>query len=127
VGVEGSSKVLSKELAPLGIIDTIVELGGFRTDFVGSSTAIHEGRPEYDSTVGKTARFQRDFNGKQPGHPAKAASAILHAVSLTDPPLRLILGCDAFGFIEQIDLAKLESDRKWRDLSLSTGFPKTIS
>ena len=121
-GVEGFSEVLSKEVGPLGVAVTIIEPGGFRTDFAGSSTTIFEGRPEYDATVGKTARFQRDFNGKQPGDPAKAASAILQLVSLANPPLRLILGSDAFRAIEQNDLAKLESDRKWRDLSISTDF-----
>jgi NAD(P)-dependent dehydrogenase (short-subunit alcohol dehydrogenase family) len=124
-GVEGFSEVLSKEVSPLGIKVTIVEPGGFRTDFAGSSTNIREGRPEYDSTVGKTARFQRDFNGKQPGDPARAASAILHVVGLADPPLRLILGSDAFGIIEQNDIAKLESDKKWRELSLSTDFSES--
>ena len=121
-GVEGFSEVLSKEVGPLGVAVTIIEPGGFRTDFAGLSTTICEGRPEYDATVGKTARFQRDFNGKQPGDPAKAASAILQLVSLANPPLRLILGSDAFRAIEQNDLAKLESDRKWRDLSISTDF-----
>jgi NAD(P)-dependent dehydrogenase (short-subunit alcohol dehydrogenase family) len=121
-GVEGFSEVLAKEVGPLGIKVTIIEPGGFRTDFAGSSTTIYEGRPEYDATVGKTARFQRDFNGKQPGDPARAASAVLQVVSLPDPPLRLILGTDAFGAIEQNDIAKLEAGRKWRDLSVSTDF-----
>jgi NAD(P)-dependent dehydrogenase (short-subunit alcohol dehydrogenase family) len=119
-GVEGFSEVLSKEVGPFGVKVTIIEPGGFRTDFAGSSTAIREGRPEYDSTVGKTARFQRDYNGKQPGDPAKAAAAVLHIASLNDPPLRLLLGSDAVHFVEQNDLAKMESDRKWKDLSVST-------
>ena len=121
-GVEGFSEVLAKEVGPLGVQVTIIEPGGFRTDFAGSSTAIHEGRSEYDATVGKTARFQRDFNGKQPGDPVRAAAAILHVASLAEPPLRLILGSDAFRAIESNDLAKLESDQKWRDLSSSTDF-----
>ena len=121
-GVEGFSEVLSKEVGPLGVKVTIIEPGGFRTDFAGSSTAIREGRPEYDATVGKTARFQRDFNGKQPGDPAKAAPAVLHITSIDDPPLRLILGSDAFQAIEQNDLAKLASDRQWKELSISTDF-----
>jgi NAD(P)-dependent dehydrogenase (short-subunit alcohol dehydrogenase family) len=50
-GVEGFSEVLAKELAPLGIRVTVIEPGGFRTDFAGSSTTITEGRPEYDSTA----------------------------------------------------------------------------
>ena len=119
-GVEGFSEVLSKEVGPLGVKVTIIEPGGFRTDFAGSSTAIREGIPEYDATVGKTARFQRDYNGKQPGDPAKAAAAVLHIASLNDPPLRLLLGSDAVRFVEQNDLAKMESDRKWKDLSIST-------
>ena len=73
-GVEGFSEVLAKELGPLGIKVTIVEPGGFRTDFAGSSTTLREGRPEYDATVGAAIRFQRDYNGKQPGDPAKAAA-----------------------------------------------------
>ena len=52
-GVGGFSEVLSKEVGPLGVKVTIIEPGGFRTDFAGSSTAIRAGRPEYDSTVGK--------------------------------------------------------------------------
>lgn len=121
-GVEGFSEVLAKEVGPLGVQVTIIEPGGFRTDFAGSSTAIHEGRPEYDATVGKTARFQRDFNGKQMGDPVRAATAILHVASLAEPPLRLILGSDAFRAIESNDLAKLESDKQWRDLTFSTDF-----
>src|SRR6201985_3908616 len=77
-GVEGFSEVLAKEVGPLGIKATIIEPGGFRTGFPGSSHAVREGRREYDATVGKTARFQRDYNGKQPGDPAKAAAAVLH-------------------------------------------------
>src|SRR5216684_4298545 len=68
-GVEGFSESLYKEIGPLGIKVTIVEPGGFRTDFAGISTDLREGRPEYDATVGATVRFQRDYDGKQPGDP----------------------------------------------------------
>jgi NAD(P)-dependent dehydrogenase (short-subunit alcohol dehydrogenase family) len=121
-GVEGFSEVLAKEVEPLGIKVTIVEPGGFRTDFAGASTMIREGRSEYDSTVGEVARFQRDYNGIQPGDPVKAASVILYITSLDSPPLRLLLGSDAVHAVEQSDIARLEADRKWRNLSLSTDF-----
>src|SRR3977135_3395212 len=84
-GVEGFSESLSKEVGPLGIKVTIVEPGGFRTDFAGSSTTLREGRPEYDTAVGATVRFQRDYDGKQPGDPMKAAGALLHIASLSEP------------------------------------------
>jgi len=121
-GVEGFSEVLAKEVGPLGIKVTIIEPGGFRTDFAGASTTIQNGRPEYDATVGVVARFQRDYNGKQPGDPVKAAAAILHITSLDQPPLRLLLGSDAANAVEENDLARIEADRKWRTLSVSTDF-----
>lgn len=121
-GVEGFSESLAKEIGPLGIKVTIVEPGGFRTDFAGSSTELREGRPEYDATVGATIRFQRDYNGKQPGDPAKAAAVLLHVASLPEPPLRLLLGSDSYSAAEKSALDKLESDRKWKDLSVSTDY-----
>ncbi len=121
-GVEGFSEVLAQEVGPLGIKVTIIEPGGFRTDFAGASTTIREGRPEYDATVGATARFQRDFNGKQPGDPAKAAAVIMQVANMENPPLRLLLGSDAVQRVEPNDVAKLEADRKWRHLSVSTDF-----
>jgi NAD(P)-dependent dehydrogenase (short-subunit alcohol dehydrogenase family) len=121
-GVEGFSEVLSREVEPLGIKVTIVEPGGFRTDFAGSSTELSEGNPAYDSTVGATARFQRNYNGKQPGDPKKAAQAIIQLTQARNPPLRLLLGSDAYAAVEKNDLARLEEARIWKELSVSTDF-----
>ena len=118
--VEGFSEALSKEVGPLGIKVTIVEPGGFRTDFAGSSTELREGRPEYDATVGAAVRFQRDYHGKQPGDPVKAAAVLLHIASLPEPPLRLLLGSDAYNAAEKHALHILASDREWKDVSIST-------
>jgi NAD(P)-dependent dehydrogenase (short-subunit alcohol dehydrogenase family) len=115
-GIEGFSEVLAKEMGPLGVKVTIIEPGGFRTDFAGSSTTIAEGRPEYDSTVGAAARFQRQYDGTQPGDPAKGAAVVVQVASLEEPPFRLLLGSDAVRIVEQADLARLEADRKWRHL-----------
>ena len=114
--------MLAKEVGPLGIKVTIVEPGGFRTDFAGASSVIRQGNPAYDATVGATARFQREYNGKQPGNPARAAVAILHIAGLDEPPLRLLLGSDAVRIVEQADRARTQADRKWRELSVSTNF-----
>lgn len=121
-GVEGFSESLSKEIGPLGVKVTIIEPGGFRTDFAGSSTELNEGRSEYDSTVGASVRFQRSYNGRQPGDPAKAAAVLLHIASLSEPPLRLSLGSDSYAAAEKSALENLESCRRWKDLSLSTDF-----
>jgi NAD(P)-dependent dehydrogenase (short-subunit alcohol dehydrogenase family) len=126
-GVEGFSESLSKEVGPLGVKVTIVEPGGFRTDFAGSSTELREGRPEYDATVGATVRFQRTYNGKQPGDPVKAAATLVHIASLSDPPLRLLLGSDSYNAAEKSALEKLELDKKWKDLSVSTDYSEGVS
>ena len=120
--VEGFSESLAKEVGPLGIRVTIIEPGGFRTDFAGSSTQLSEGRPEYDSTVGAAVRFQRSYNGRQPGDPTKAAAVLLHVASLTEPPLRLLLGSDSYAAAEQSAIDKIELDRRWKDLSFSTDY-----
>jgi len=119
-GVEGFSESLSKEVGPLGIKVTIVEPGGFRTDFAGSSTELREGQPEYDATVGATVRFQREYDGKQPGDPIKAAEAILYVASLSEPPLRLLLGSDSYNAAEKHTNQILATDREWKNLSIST-------
>ncbi|MBB3559423.1 NAD(P)-dependent dehydrogenase (short-subunit alcohol dehydrogenase family) [Rhizobium sp. BK512] len=124
-GVEGFSEVLSKEVGPLGIKVTVIEPGGFRTDFAGSSTAIYEGRPEYAETVGAMADYQRNYNGRQPGDPARAAAAVLHIASLDTPPLRLLLGSDAAAAVEKADAARMEADRIWRVVSQSTDFEQS--
>jgi len=121
-GVEGFSEVLAREVGPLGVKVTIIEPGGFRTDFAGSSTTLREGRPEYDDTVGKMARYQRDYTGNQPGDPAKAAAAVVHLASLAEPPLRLLLGSDAVRGVEQNDAVRAKEQAAWRDLSVSTDF-----
>ncbi len=121
-GVEGFSEVLAKEVGPLGIKVSVIEPGGFRTDFAGSSTTIYEGRPEYAETVGAMAQYQRNYNGRQPGDPARAAAVVLHIASLDAPPLRLLLGSDAVAAVERADAARIEADRTWRVVSQSTDF-----
>lgn len=122
-GVEGFSEVLAAEMALIGVRVTIVEPGGFRTDFAGSSTTIEEGRLEYDAVVGAAARMQRAFDGSQPGDPRRGARAILEIVNADNPPLRLPLGSDAVGAIEQSDRARLDELGRWRALSCSTDYP----
>ncbi len=122
-GVEGFSEVLAQEMRLIGVHVTIVEPGGFRTDFAGASTRIDTGHPDYDAVVGRAARMQQAYDGKQPGDPRKGAEAILAVVKAKDPPLRLALGRDAVAAIEQADRARLTELQQWRALSESTDYP----
>ena len=88
----------------------------------GFSTQINAGDPAYAATVGKTAAMQRDYDGKQPGDPQRAAQAILAVSRSETPPLRLVLGRDAYARAEQNDEARLTELRSSRDVSISTDF-----
>jgi NAD(P)-dependent dehydrogenase (short-subunit alcohol dehydrogenase family) len=121
-GIEGFSEALAKEVEPIGIKVTIIEPGGFRTDWAGSSMTISPSRIEYDSTVGATARRMRARNGHQQGDPAKAAAVIVQIANLAEPPLRLLLGTDAAQLAKENDQARTDADKQWLALSLTTDF-----
>ncbi|HEY2438287.1 MAG TPA: SDR family NAD(P)-dependent oxidoreductase [Solirubrobacteraceae bacterium] len=117
-GVEGFSGVLQKEVAPLGIHVTLIEPGGLRTDWAGSSMTVHQIRPEYLETVGRMAEYRESATPL--GDPVKAAQAILAISRVPDPPLRLLLGSDAYAVARAADEAKIASDESWKELTRST-------
>lgn len=123
-GVEGFSEVLASEMALVGVKVTVVEPGGFRTDFAGASTLLQPGRAEYDAVVGATVRRQRAYDGSQPGDPARAAQVLLAVAAMDQPPFRLPFGSDAVVAIESADVTRLNQLGQWRELSVSTDFPK---
>ncbi len=91
--LEGASESLAAEVRPLGLKVTIVQPGPFRTDFISRSLERALDRiADYEATSGKFLRFLETMSGRQPGDPAKAADAIIAAVALEHPPLRLVLG-----------------------------------
>ncbi|MGE0383545.1 MAG: oxidoreductase [Gammaproteobacteria bacterium] len=120
--VEGFSEVLAKEVRPLGIKVTVIEPGGVRTDWAGSSMALGACGPDYDATVGAMVRRLKGHTGKETGDPARCAQAILRVVALDDPPLRLLLGRDAFGYARAMDEARIAADEQWKALSFSTDY-----
>jgi len=124
-GVEGFAEALAREMQLIGVRVTILEPGGFRTDFAGSSTQLRLGRPEYDAVVGTAARMQQKYDGHQPGDPRRAAQAVLQLAALDEPPLRLALGTDAWEAITAAEQARRAEHERWRDLSRSTDFAAT--
>ncbi|WP_030670650.1 oxidoreductase [Streptomyces sp. NRRL B-1347] len=121
--LEGITEALHGELAPLGVRVTIVEPGGFRTDFL-SSLSIHTepaSITDYAIGAGPVREAMAQNDGRQQGDPAKAAKAIVDITEAPEPPLRLQLGADAVERIEaKLDLVRRELDQ-WRHVALSTG------
>ncbi len=121
--LEGLSESLAKEVRSFGIHVTAVEPGAFRTDWAGRSLVRAERRlADYDAIIDPLRKRRRDYSGKQPGNPAKAAQAILKLVAAREPPVHLLLGRDAVNLVrEKLGTLKAEIDA-WEQTSLSTDF-----
>jgi NAD(P)-dependent dehydrogenase (short-subunit alcohol dehydrogenase family) len=109
--VGGFSEVLAKEVGPLGIHVTVIEPGGMRTDWAGSSMRIDDVRPEYQATVGALTRM-RDA-GAFRGDPAKVAELVVRVVSSQAPPLHLLAGSDAVFLAKQAARLRAAEDLRW--------------
>ena len=79
---------------------------------------VHGIRDAYEPTVGLMNRYREGAVAL--GDPAKAAQAILKIASVPEPPLRLLLGSDAFKVAREADEAKIADDEAWKELTLST-------
>ena len=119
--VGGFSEVLARETAPLGITVTVLEPGGMQTDWAGSSMRVAPISEPYQPTVGVMARAHEEIgSGSALGDPAKVAQVVLEVAAMDDPPLRLILGSEAYAYATAAASARAESDAAWRHLSVST-------
>jgi NADP-dependent 3-hydroxy acid dehydrogenase YdfG len=121
--LEEISEALAQEVQPLGIKVTIIEPGAFRTDAIGRSLVVPDQTlSDYAETSGKMIQQIHASNGKQPGDPHKAATAMIQVVESENPPLRLALGEDSVNNIAQkLELMKAELEA-WKDVSMNTAF-----
>jgi len=118
--VGGFSEVLAAEVAPLGVRVTVIEPGGMRTDWAGSSMAIPPVSEPYAATVGAVAERMHGFASAAASDPAKVALAVLTVADLDDPPVRLLIGTDAYNYGRAAWQARLDEDARWEALSTST-------
>ncbi|MFI2744532.1 SDR family NAD(P)-dependent oxidoreductase [Zhouia sp. PK063] len=95
--VEGYTEALYHEVKEFGIGVTLLEPGAFRTKFLDSSLQMASCQlPAYENTVGERRIRLKKNNGKQPNDPKKLAEAVWNLIQMEKPPLRLLLGKDAF-------------------------------
>lgn len=117
--VGGFSSVLAQEVGPLGIRVTVLEPGGMRTDWAGSSMHVAPVSPAYEPTVGAAARMH-GAGATGASDPAKVAELVLEVVAMDEPPLRLLVGPDAYRYATAAGRALLAEDERLRTLSEST-------
>ncbi|MEU7815419.1 oxidoreductase [Pseudonocardia sp. NPDC049154] len=124
--MEALTSSLRVELAPLGIVAFSVEPGAFRTEFSGRSlTQSAVAIADYAETAGKRRKEYDTMDGTQPGDPARAAEAIIAAVTSPEPPALLVLGTDARRRLTEV-LAGQQADLvAWAEVGVGTDFDAT--
>lgn len=127
--VEGISKGLAVELAPLGIHVTTVAPGLFTTDFLSTESYV-AGKTiiaDYRETVGRMRNGANALHGNQPGDPKKFAQVILQLANTDHPPLHLPVGKDAVSFYQN-NAAKMAQDiEAWLTVATSTDHDRTAA
>ena len=117
--LEGLTEALSKEMAPFGIKVLLVEPGAFRTDWAKRSMR-ETGQPitDYDATVGARRAMIRSNDDTLYGDPRRVGDALLMLLELEEPPLRLLVGRDAYEAFDEKLRGLRESLEEWKAFTL---------
>ncbi len=113
-GLEGFTESLAQEVASFGIKVTLVEPGGYATDWRDVSAKRAKELPAYAAM--HAAALER-FKSNVQGDPAATAGAMLKLVDAEDPPLRLFLGSMPLTIARQRYKERIETWQAWADVS----------
>lgn len=112
--VEGFGETLAAEVGDFGIKVTLIEPGGYDTDWRGNSSVHVAPMAEY---AGLRDRLKAAAGARKLGNPAATAEAILRVVDAASPPLRLFLGEVALGIAEKQYTDRLATWQAWAEVS----------
>lgn len=114
--LEGISQSLAQEVAGFGIKVTLIEPGGFATDWAGPSAKHSDELPAY-ADVRESVMEQRSSRNAEPGDPEATRGPILDLVDAEEPPLRVFFGRTPIA-IAKADYAKrIATWEQWQPLS----------
>ena len=122
-GLEGFAESVSQEVAEFGIKTIIIEPGSIKTGFVANIRWSHQLDAYKDSAVGKLRRWI-EGNGEETasGDPVKMAAAIYSISQMPEPPLRTVLGGDAYAALEAGYAGSLAALQAQKELAESVMF-----
>jgi NAD(P)-dependent dehydrogenase (short-subunit alcohol dehydrogenase family) len=116
--LEGLSQALAQEVAGFGIAVTLIEPGGFATDWAGPS-ARHSVEMAAYAEVREESERWRAARQESPGDPAATREAILAVVDADDPPLRVFLGDGPLALATADYESRLATWRAWEPVSVA--------
>jgi NAD(P)-dependent dehydrogenase (short-subunit alcohol dehydrogenase family) len=113
-GLEGISQALAQEVKGLGIKVTLIEPGGFSTDWRGPSSTSSEPNPAYEAV--------REARNSSPagslGDPRATRGAILKVIDAEPPPLRVFFGAAPLGIATRDYESRLRLWNEWQPVAL---------
>ena len=114
--LEGFSQALAQEVSDFGIHVTLIEPGGFDTDFGGSSIKHADPIAAYDHV--REAREQgRQSPGTSRGDPSATGRALLKVIDASPPPLRVFFGVTPIDTATKDYESRLALWRAWQPVA----------
>jgi NAD(P)-dependent dehydrogenase (short-subunit alcohol dehydrogenase family) len=115
--LEGLSQALSLEVASFGVKVTIIEPGGYATDWGGASAKHATPLAVYDGVREESARLRATRIAVQ-GDPVASGAAVLKIVDAEEPPLRIFFGDGPLATATKDYESRLATWRKWEPVSI---------
>ncbi|HEV2634574.1 MAG TPA: SDR family oxidoreductase [Actinocrinis sp.] len=114
--LEGLSQSLAAEVAGFGIKVTLIEPGGFSTDWGGSSAVRSAELPDYAALHAAVTEARKNSVAGR-GDPTATSKAILTVVDAEEPPLRIFLGEAPLGLAKADYAQRIATWEKWDEVS----------
>jgi NAD(P)-dependent dehydrogenase (short-subunit alcohol dehydrogenase family) len=112
--LEGLSQSLAQEVAAFGIRVTMIEPGGYSTDWIGPSSV----KSEENEAYAGVREAQRGNWADEPGDPTATRAAILQVVDADAPPLRIFFGKAPLDVAIRDYESRLTTWRQWQPVSV---------
>ncbi len=118
-GLEGFTESVAQEVAGFGIRLTLIEPGAIRTGFVQALRFASQHTAYLGGPVAEFRRYAAQGDDVSTGDPGKVASIIVEVTKMSEPPLRLALGLDAYTVIDTALQERVRELARYRELSCS--------
>ena len=114
--LEGFSQSLAQEVAPFGVHVTLIEPGGFDTDWSGPSANRADRLPAY-AEIHAAADAERSKRAAYQGDPTASAAALLKVVDAEEPPLRVFFGALPLQLAKADYESRLRNWEQWQPVA----------
>lgn len=116
--LEGLTESLAQEVAGFGIKVTLIEPGGFATDWAGNSAIYAEPVPEYEGFREAMAQQAASIDPTMIGDPTATGPAILKIADAEQPRLRVFFGTFPTLLVADLYQQRLATWEQWKHVSL---------